>query len=72
MGNKTEIYSVYTQIGDVVAKAMSEEGKLKLIPLDLMPQSQLKNENGEQAYCAIAVNMQQLTEFNRRVAALRA
>lgn len=77
MRTKTHIISVFTQIEEVVASAMVEEGKGHKIPLDQFPRGDncmdiWFNEAGEKAKFAVMLRDHQLREFNQRVALLRA
>jgi hypothetical protein len=72
-----QIYSIFGQIEEVVARAMIAEGKTHLIGLESFPLAKhcpdvWINKEGTMAKFAIMLNGAGLAEFNRRVAELRA
>jgi hypothetical protein len=71
MTNKTIIFSVFGQIEEVVARAMAEEGKCRLILPEHIPDS-VAWRDGRRANCALVISRHNEREFDERVAKLRA
>lgn len=69
---KTEICSIFGQIEGVVAHEMAIEGKVHLIPSEMIPPTALFDDQGRRASCALVLNRASMAEFNRRVANLYA
>ena len=67
---KTNIYSIFGQVEDVVAQAMVDEGKLTKIPYGEIPESVRRNEEGEDAKYAVIVPGPYSKEFEDRIKAL--
>jgi hypothetical protein len=72
MNRSTEVYSIYGQIESVIADTMVKEGKATKIEQDMIPPSQLFDEDGRKAKFAIVIPRTNLSEFERRVRNLRA
>jgi hypothetical protein len=72
MRKQTEIWSIFSQIEEVVAQAMVDEGVVNKIRPEDIPPTALYNDRGEKAKFAIVIQYPLIQEFNRRVADLRA
>ena len=70
--NKTQIFSVFSQTDEVVARKMVEEAKLTLIPISQIPDTAMFNLLGQRAKFAVIVPREHQAEFERRCADLRA
>lgn len=70
--NKTQIFSVFSQTDEVVARKMVEESKLTLIPISQIPNTVMFNLLGQKAKFAVIVPRKYQAEFERRCADLRA
>jgi hypothetical protein len=69
---KTNICSIFGQIESVIADAMVEEDKVTRIDPEMIPPTQLFDDQGRRAHCALVFTPEAEREFDRRVAALRA
>lgn len=69
---RTEIYSIYGQIEEVVANMMIQEGKITRIPREQVPASQSVSATGVPVKFAVIVSPRYNHEFNERIANLRA
>jgi hypothetical protein len=67
----TEMFSIFTQIEEVVANAMCDEGKISKIDARMIQQEVAWHE-GKPAKFGVAVPPQFLEEFQTRIANLRA
>jgi len=65
-------YSIFGQIEAVVAKAMADEGKGRIIEQKYLAGSTLYDDNGRIAQFAITFNHAYLQEFEDRIANLYA
>ncbi len=68
MKKQTEIWSIFGQIEEVVARAMYEEGVVNMIRQEDIPSTARFNERGDIAKFAIVIPRPLFVEFERRVA----
>lgn len=69
---KSQIFSVFGQIEAVVAEEMVKEGKFNRIEAADIPPTASVNDAGQRARFAVVVPNDHLSEFEDRIARLRA
>ena len=68
---RTQIWSIYGQIDEIVARAMVKERKFNQVPKEGIPESQLFDGDGNPLKLAVVVPTQYVAEYEERVAILR-
>lgn len=71
MKQKSQIWSIYGQIEEIVARAMIVENKANQLPLGAVPETQLRNDQGEPIRLAVVIGGMHGHEFEERIRNLR-
>jgi hypothetical protein len=67
MRQRSEIYSIFGQIDEVVAQSMVDEGKVTKIEPDMIPATMLFDDQDRRAKFAIVLPHAYLAEYEKRV-----
>jgi hypothetical protein len=70
----TNWYTIYSDCERLVAQSMSDEGKVRFLPMAMtaLPNGHAVNAFGQAALCVVIIPRAAKFEFNKRVAELRA